>query len=209
MKKWLLASALLLLVLTILLVPRVLADSSGPRSPGTCADDAANGGNTTWTNPANAQASDNFTATATLSSPFTIDTDYLKCTNFGFAVPAGATVNGITAEIERNSSTVSTRCQDENVKIVKADGTIGATNKASASAWPASDAYATYGSASDLWGETWDSTKINDTHFGVVLSAQFLDSSCPAAVDHMRITVTYTLAAAATPASQVREISIY
>lgn len=60
---------------------------------------------------------------------------------------------------------------DSVVSIVKADGTIGTTNKASATAWDTTDTIATYGSSTDLWGETWSPANINDADFGAVLSA--------------------------------------
>jgi len=59
---------------------------------------------------------------------------------------------------------------DSSVKIVKADGTIGTTNKASGTSWSATEAYFSYGSSSDLWGETWTAENINDVDFGIVLS---------------------------------------
>lgn len=69
--------------------------------------------------------------------------------------------------------------QDTTVKIVKADGSIGTTNKGG-SHWqdyvdvglPIPLPYISYGGAADLWDETWTSTDINDADFGVVLSAK-------------------------------------
>lgn len=62
---------------------------------------------------------------------------------------------------------------DYAVKIVKSDGSIGTENKAnlSISAWPTTEAYINYGSASDLWSEVWTASDINDVDFGVVISA--------------------------------------
>ena len=42
---------------------------------------------------------------------------------------------------------------DYAVRIIKG-GTIGSTDRASGTAWSSSSAYTTYGSSSDLWGET-------------------------------------------------------
>ena len=56
-----------------------------------------------------------------------------------------------------------------NVKIIKADGTIGATNKATGSL-TTTDSYYSFGGAADLWGEAWESTDINDVDFGIVVS---------------------------------------
>ena len=60
---------------------------------------------------------------------------------------------------------------ESEVKIVKSDGSIGTTNQASLAVWGqiANPGYTVYGSAYDLWGETWTATDINDPDFGVVL----------------------------------------
>lgn len=62
-------------------------------------------------------------------------------------------------------------------------------NRATATLWPASDTYVSYGGPADLWGRTWTPEEINDSNFGVAISAQFAGT---ASVDHIRITVTYT-----------------
>jgi hypothetical protein len=60
---------------------------------------------------------------------------------------------------------------DEYIKIVKADGTIGTTNKANTGAWAWDyESYISYGGSTDLWGETWTPSDINDADFGVVMS---------------------------------------
>jgi hypothetical protein len=118
-------------------------------------------------------------------------THYLKATNFGFSIPSGATINGILVEIERKK-TGSALIKDSSVKIVKSDGTIGSTNQAdTVNDWPTSDTYKSYGSSSDLWGETWAYSDINDIDFGVVLS-DTQGKYMVASVDHIRITVYYT-----------------
>ncbi|MEI6849452.1 MAG: choice-of-anchor tandem repeat GloVer-containing protein, partial [archaeon] len=138
-------------------------------SPRTMADDATVGG-VTWSNPDNAKVSDNAYTTASFTNINTIS-HYIKATDFGFSVPSGATINGILVEIEKGMDTNSV-IKDNLIKIVKADGSIGTVNKAYVGTiWPTGDTYSSYGSSSDLWGETWDSTKINDLDFGIAISA--------------------------------------
>ena len=90
---------------------------------------------------------------------------------------------------------------DFEVKIVKSDASIGTENKAIATNWTTSEAFFSYGGASDLWSETWNDTDINDVDFGAVLSVKneesFPDLSSTPFVDHIRITVNFTAAAAA------------
>jgi len=164
------------------------------KSPQTMADDATVG-TVAWSNPDNAKVSDNVYATATNIGPVT--SHYLKATNFGFSIPVGATINGILAEFERKTN--STPSVDSAIKIVKSDGTIGTTNKSTGAGWSTTEAYVSFGGESDLWGETWTYTDINDTDFGVVLSL-VIDSGgngppgYVSSVDHIRITVYYTSA---------------
>ena len=83
--------------------------------------------------------------------------------------------------------------KDNLVNIVKMNGSIGATNKALAPTWSLSNTYSSYGNSSDLWGETWAATDINDTNFGVVISAVADGISPTASIDYIRITVSYTI----------------
>jgi hypothetical protein len=158
------------------------------KSPGTMADDASVG-ITAWSNPNNAKVSDNIYAIAIAVS------HYLKATNFGFSIPTGATVNGILVEIERKVIVESGwGIKDVNVKIVKADGSIGSTNKAdTVNNWPTSDTYKSYGGTTDLWGETLIPADINNSNFGVVLNITANSGDDTANVDHIRITVYYSI----------------
>ncbi len=168
----------------------------GPRDPGTAVNDSGTG-SIAWGTPTGARlGSDTSSATATLGSGQT--SNYLKVTNFGFTsamIPDDATIVGIKVEIQRKGSSNTNTVRDNIVKIVRADGTLGGTNQAHATSWPTSDAYDTYGSASDLWNETaWSPAAIRDTDFGVVISATANGGSSTrvASVNHVRVTVTYT-----------------
>jgi len=185
---------LFLTILILLFCSTVYADSEGPNSPGTMADDDTVG-TTTWTNPDNAKTSDNSYASATSPSHrIWRYSHYLKATNFGFAIPVGATINGIVVEIEKKSDDDigGDLTIDSEVKIVKSDSTIGAENKASGDDWPLSDTYSTYGAFDDLWNESWSAEDINNANFGIVLSTKWYEEDIHAYVDHIRITVYYT-----------------
>ena len=171
----------------------VFALDTGATSPGTTVDDATVG-SVTWSNPNNSQASDNAYASLSIDAA---TSHYLKATNFGFSIPDGATIDGILVEIERHMA--GTDILDSDVKIVKADGTIGTTDKASVTGWVTTlNTYYSYGSSSDLWGETWTAANINDADFGVVLSVSSAINFSDAFVDHIRITVYYTEAVTTT-----------
>ena len=159
----------------------------GPNSPLTFADDSTVG-TIAIANPSNAGASDDVYATIVMLLAQV--GHYLKATNFQFAIPGDASIDGILVEIER-SATVGVAIVDSSVKIVKG-GTIGGTEKASGSSWPTSDAYASYGSATDLWGQTWTPADINLSTFGVAIAATASLIAGTARIDHVRITVSYT-----------------
>ncbi len=57
--------------------------------------------------------------------------------------------------------------------------------------WPTSDAIATYGG--DLWGLTWTADNINDSAFGLLISAD-VNFGVTAFIDFIRITVAYVTA---------------
>ncbi len=144
-------------------------------------------GTKVWTNPGNAAASDNLYADVALAANEI--TYYLKCTGASFTIPATATIDGIVVEVEKKASAAN-RAVDYSVRLVKG-GVIVGLDKASATYWPTADTYVSYGSSTDLWGETWTPADINSANFGVVISAKGV-ATVKASIDHVRVTVYYT-----------------
>lgn len=157
----------------------------GPLSPATLSDDATVG-TVAFSNVANAGLSDDIYATVILL--LSQVSHYLKAQGFGFQIPPDAIILGIVVEIERSAS-LGASIQDSSVKLVKA-GVIGGTEKASVSNWPTSDAYATYGSSSDVWGQAWTPVDINLSTFGIAIAVTAL-AGATVSIDHLRITVYY------------------
>lgn len=176
--------------------------ATGATSPGTMADDNTVG-TLTWSNPNNAKVSDTNYTDAAADTAGVATTHYLKATNFNFAIPIVATINGILVEFQRTLNPIGAppQIQDNEIKIVKADGTIGTTNKSAGAEWVQPDTYIPFGGAADLWNETWTAADINDIDFGVVISASLvrdkLETGLTAKVNHIRITIYYTGGAAA------------
>jgi type II secretory pathway pseudopilin PulG len=162
------------------------------RDPSNTLDDAAIG-TVTWSSLSSAQASDNSYATASISTGQS--SHYLKVRSFGFTIPQDATIIGIKVDVERKASSNTNTVRDNAVRIVRADGTLGGTNQAHSTSWGTSDSIDTYGSATDLWGESgWSPSAINNANFGVAISATANGGSGArtASVDDIKITVTYT-----------------
>ncbi len=172
-------------------------------SPGTIVSDDSYG-STAWSNPDNAKTSNNTYAT---NSGNTENSNYLKATNFGFSIPSGKTIDGILVDFERKASSAwGVSGLGERVRIVKSDGTIGSTDRGDASYWSTTEAYVEYGGESDLWGETWSSSDINDSDFGVVLNT-VIESYSTASVDHIRIKVYYSTGPDVTVTTNVQSAS--
>ncbi len=154
-------------------------------------------GTIAWETPGNIVSDNALYAAITNNIASPAISQILEGSSFGFAISAEATINGIVLEIERYAESVD-RILDNEVRLLTAAGAAGVSNKASAVYWPggsANIAIATYGSSSDLWGNTWAPADINDVDFGAMLTV----SSNPAGgsgrkpfVDFMRLTVYYT-----------------
>ena len=146
-----------------------------------------------WSGSANAISSNDVYAIPTANMPNNGDyTDYLKITNFQFTIPAGSVITGIAINVERSDA--NGKSKDSEVKVIKA-GSISATNKALSPAWGSSDAVQTYGTNSDIWGNTWTVADINATNFGFAFSAKRVGGGGQATlakIDEVIITVYYT-----------------
>lgn len=160
--------------------------SQGPLNP-TSLGQLALGGTVIWANVGNVAASDDVYATVVLNN--TDISQALLALGFGFSIPTTAIVAGILLEIERHGT--STFNVDSSVRIYKAGNPIG-TDKAIGNSWASSDAYASYGGPTDLWGTTWTPTDINDSaNFGAHVQVTSSAAAQTASIDHMRITVYY------------------
>ncbi len=190
-----------LFILCLILPGIASADTAGPNNPSSGTNNTSIG-TRAWSSTSNIVSSNNSDASVSLSR--TQISNYLVATGFGFAIPTDATINGITVSIERAEGNrySSVYIRDNSIMIVKG-GSIAGTNHANTTAnWPTTDTSATYGSTTDLWGQTWTPADINASNFGVAVSAIGYASSSTstetAYIDNIRITVTYTLGAACT-----------
>lgn len=164
-------------------IPTIL---SSTKSPGTVASDASFG-NTAWSNPGNASASDNSRATVALETPFF--SRYLKATNYGFAIPAGATVLGVSPAPEISAIG---KIEDAKVRLVNAGVVEGEDKSNVTKFWPEVDTVREYGGPVDLWGLALTPSKVNASTFGVVLAVIVaVGATATAQVDYLPMTVYY------------------
>ncbi|MEN9323885.1 MAG: hypothetical protein RL699_1665 [Bacteroidota bacterium] len=167
--------------------------TSGAKDAGTAVN-ATGVGTVAWGTPGNITAAG--TPYATMSVAANATTNYLRATNYGFTIPANATIQGISVSINKSSSgTTSPFLRDNVVSLVKA-GTIQTTNKAlTGTNWSNSGlAVVNYGGAADLWATTWTPADLNNANFGVVLAASNSNANArTATVDYIRVTVSYSI----------------
>ncbi len=164
-------------------------------SPTSCTN-VADIGTQLWTTatPNDPLASDNLYATASVNDNQI--TNYLQCTGYGFTIPAGATINGITVYVERNAS--GTLVRDAAMRLVKdvaGLATIQATDRSTLTNYTTADVVEAHGGGADLWGGIWTAADINSINFGAALASTKAGAAGGArtvSVDHMSISVDYT-----------------
>jgi len=190
-----------LIVMTVLaLISLVFANTAGPNLAGTGGTSGTCNGSTTfcWTSPGNITANDGVKAQAALGASGS--SNELQGTNFGFAIPAGSTINGITVEIWKQALTGSGNPTDVDVTILKGGVATGTNlgHTGAGNGWLSAGGIDTYGGSTSLWGTTWAPSDINATTFGVQISCVewTTAASTTAAVDFIRITIAFTPAAA-------------
>ena len=186
-----------ILIVVIISSNKIIGQTAGPNSPGT----AANIGATIpWSNPTNVTSSNNTYASVSLNNGQV--SDVLVATNFGFSIPASATIDGVTVEIEKNGTQTlffgfPIRYITDNTISLTTDGTNPTgDNKATATQWPTTDTYTSYGGAADGWNASLTPALVNSTNFGV-----YIDVTCiflpggpeTGNIDHIRVTIDYTV----------------
>lgn len=167
------------------------------------AADNAGVGTIPWSNPTNVGIADGNAATVTFGGGGGTS-HYLEATGFGFSVPIGATIVGVSVSILRGMQVSFTRCTDNVVSLIKG-GVVSGSNKASASLWPLDLAYANYGGSSDTWGMTLTPADINASNFGIAISITDV-ASAVAQVDFIGMTVYFAVGTAL--AAQTEGIAI-
>jgi hypothetical protein len=119
-------------------------------------------------------------------------THALQSSSFGFAVPSDAWVRGVELAVRRGSST-GNFVQDAMVHLRLAAQTLP-SNKALPGLWPAALTTATYGSATDLWGQlVVVPSDVNAASFGADFVAKYgaVSGNDTANVDSVQVSVTY------------------
>lgn len=127
----------------------------------------ADAGDRAWANPTRVNADDGSNST-TASQKSGNTSQYLHASSFGFAIPAGATIDGIVARVQRLASANSV-ITDHTIQLLNA-GTRTGDNKADVvTTWTTAAVNADYGAASDLWGNALTPAIVNASTFGLAV----------------------------------------
>lgn len=141
-----------------------------------------------WTNPANI-LSDNG-ALASVTTPPESVSAYLLGNFEGastFAIPSGATIDGIIIEIDDAVVGSGVTCEAWPAKA-------GPTPAGLSQGVFANTGWQPLGSSTDLWSDTWTPAQINSVDFGAMIKVTRPLFGTPAlvSIDAVRITVYYT-----------------
>lgn len=180
----------------------LFSQSQGPNGPANVTEQyygclACTGAD--WSAMANTELSDNtFTVSQMSYYPHCInsscyDTKALMPTKYNFNIPNNATILGIKVQIQKKGSNPST-VVDTVVELLKGGVEQTNYNASLAGFWTLTDSTYYYGDSTNLWGNTWTPSDINDTTFGVYFIAQNQNPNNVAAfVDYVGVTVYYSL----------------
>lgn len=156
-----------------------------------------------WSNPTNVGASDSYYASVSLTNKGEegYESDVLYAYNYGFAIPAGATLAGITvgyrgyAGYYRDYGYPYIFGVLENIKLVNGASVLGSKSTTFPNFMSTTPSSGEWGGAFDLWGGTVTVSDVNSSDFGVkyevVNSDTFYHNS--ANIDYFYISVRYSI----------------
>ncbi|HEV8000288.1 MAG TPA: DUF1559 domain-containing protein [Planctomycetaceae bacterium] len=158
--------------------------------------DVTNSADVSWHNPTNT-IGNTPTTFAEADTDKHDTTDQLRLTNFGFNVPAGATISGITATLVTTGS--NDPIGGAGIQLTKNGTTTVGSAPAATSGW--SSGTVVIGGASSLWGTTWTPADINSGGFGLLVQPTALSSGEVFRIYTAKIVVSYSTTTTQPPSS--------
>jgi len=172
---------------------------SGYLNAGTGEDDvpSTSGATEAWSNPGNITAVSLSTAEMSSTGGAYVF-PYIRASNFGFTVPATATMLGVEAEIVWGASSSDYTLAELKLAWDASAASLSTTNKGTGqSLSKTSGSSDAYGGAADLWGETSATltpSDVNSSDFGFVLKPAKTDTGdSDLRIDCMRLRVHYSV----------------
>ena len=165
-------------------------------------------GSIAWGNVGNAADGLNSTFAQVSSTTPSSISNYLRLSNYGFSIPAGATINGVKVTIRAGSvgdalfltgACTSPTINYYRVRLVNEASVVGTADKAADNTLTNNGVFAdVFGGAVDTWSGDATGINWNNSNSGVVVAFQWTasgSSNCTAVVDYVPIEITYTPAA--------------
>lgn len=172
--------------------------ATSTRSPGTIVEGNIFGaGQFHWSNIGNLASSNNVYATTMATVPVYGYCYTPICTNFGFSIPAGSTINSITLKVEGKIDggigrvDWSSLMQGGSPTIMHAHGGDPADNTPDFPLTGSDVVYSIIPAADPLWGRTWTVADVNDSTFGVAFDCM-VEALRTVSLDHVQLTIDYT-----------------
>lgn len=153
------------------------------------------GAGVAWSNPGNITADDGSNASYVGNGT---PSEWLEATQFGFAIPDGATIDGFEIRVQLSASTEYFVFAD-TVQLMKA-GSLAGSAFGGGLNWTTSPTDTDFGGATELGGTTWTPAEVNASGFGVSFRNPdtFLSPGVTHNVDAIWIKVYYTEASGVT-----------
>ena len=152
-------------------------------------NEAQRSGTNAWSNETNITADDGSVASSASAGAINQKTWTLYGHNLGLSLPDGAVIKGIEARVEARAA--ASTLDFDDVVLRKADGTFTTTDRSDAATLTGTLTAYTYGSATDLWGETWTKADVEDADFGAGFAFLSNNATAVAEVDYIALNVHY------------------
>ncbi len=160
------------------------------------------GGAKTWTNPSNAKVEDGNLATCSSVGPGGGGgtPNQLKMTNFGFALPTFAVIDGISVQAKVSTTGGSSGFDSQFVWLLRNGGATDPLDTPDDGQFWTTLNWITHGDGASLWGREWTVAEINHTNFGVSLAAMPGSGTADINIDSVQISVVWHVDISAAPA---------
>jgi hypothetical protein len=169
----------LIVGIILLFVSQAWADSSGPNSPDSAADEGD------WNNPTNVFSSDDSRADHSGTNQH-----ILKAYTFNFSI--SGTIDGFYVEVEGYCDEPNPTRREINIALAKSGYTPEGSWKLDTLSYTSgSETYIDLGGPGDLWSGSWSASDVNSADFSVLIRDDDATGNT-LYIDHVRITVFYT-----------------
>ena len=166
---------------------------TGDEDCGTAADDGTTGANVVpWTNPTNAQGAPDASRAEAIRGPTDNSfSNFLECTNFGFAVPAGNIVTNVHVDILGNCPNDGIANSGLYINYMIA-GTMTTTHTR-IEAWDdgTDTGLVTHSFNMPDTDRIYDAADVNNSGFGIAIRTINQKFSTTSSIDSIQITITY------------------